>query len=155
MRTEKLLLNIPLFILFIALACFPVTAADIAGKIRGVVTDQSGAGVVGATVIARNAETSVETRVTTAEGGSYSTITDLSRLEKEYRAVRENGYATDREEAVAGAFCIGAPVRDHTGEVVAAVSVSMMVARVAMADEPRLINIVTQTASKISAALGG
>lgn len=82
------------------------------------------------------------------------TITDLPRLEKEYQAIRENGYATDREEAVEGAFCIGAPIRDHTGEVIAAVSVSMMAARVVVGDEPRLINIVKQAALKMSEALG-
>ncbi len=83
-----------------------------------------------------------------------NTITDLARLEKEFETIRAEGFAADREEAVVGAFCIGAPVRDHTGRVVAAISISMMAARVALSEERRLIHLVKQAAARISEALG-
>jgi IclR family transcriptional regulator, KDG regulon repressor len=82
------------------------------------------------------------------------TITDASRLEKELEAVRAQGYAVDREEAVEGACCIGAPVRDHTGAVAAALSVSMMAGRFYRCPEAQLAAIVRAAAARFSAALG-
>jgi hypothetical protein len=50
----------------------PAKAVDIAGKIKGTVTDQSGGVVPAAMVIARNSETGVETKVTSGSDGTYS-----------------------------------------------------------------------------------
>ena len=47
-------------------------AADIAGKIKGTVTDTSGAAVAGAGIIARNDKTNVETRLVSGVDGVYS-----------------------------------------------------------------------------------
>lgn len=82
------------------------------------------------------------------------TITDIAKFEREIDAVRSQGYALDREESVAGAFCIAAPVRSHNGEVVASISVSMMAAHLAATEEPRLIAAVRAAAASISAGLG-
>jgi DNA-binding IclR family transcriptional regulator len=82
------------------------------------------------------------------------TITNIDELKREFEAVRSQGYALDREEAAIGACCIAAPVRDHRGEVVAAVSVSIMASRSASSDESRLIAAVQATAANISALLG-
>jgi len=53
-----------------------------------------------------------------------NTITSAKRLIKELRAIRERGYALDREERERGVCCVAAPVSNHTGEVVAAISVA-------------------------------
>ena len=82
------------------------------------------------------------------------TITSVAELERELHRVREAGYAVDREEGVEGACCIGAPVRSHTGCVVAAVSVSMMKVRLARLREAEVIALVKSAAGKISGALG-
>ncbi len=82
------------------------------------------------------------------------TITDLTQLEREFERIRSRGYAVDREEAVEGACCVAAPVRDHAGEVIAAVSVSMMSGRFNRRTESELASVVKATAGKISAALG-
>jgi DNA-binding IclR family transcriptional regulator len=37
---------------------------------------------------------------------------------------RERGYSVDEQEAVLGVWCVGAPLRDHTGRSVAAISLS-------------------------------
>ena len=54
-----------------------------------------------------------------------NTITTLDELFTELEAVRERGYAYDIEEAVPELCCVAAPIRDHTGEVIAAMSLSV------------------------------
>jgi DNA-binding IclR family transcriptional regulator len=51
-------------------------------------------------------------------------ITDPDQLLADLAETRRRGYSTDRQEAVLGVWCVGAPVRDHTGRVAAAISVS-------------------------------
>jgi IclR family acetate operon transcriptional repressor len=53
-----------------------------------------------------------------------NTIVGPDELLEDLRRTRERGYATDEQEAVLGVCCVGAPVRDHTGRLVAAVSLS-------------------------------
>lgn len=50
------------------------------------------------------------------------TITSAKRLRKELRAIRERGYGLDEQEHEIGVRCIAAPVRNHAGQVVAAIS---------------------------------
>lgn len=52
-----------------------------------------------------------------------NTIVDPAVLRKDLAAVRARGYAIDDEESDLGMRCIAAPVRDHTGNVIAATSV--------------------------------
>ena len=52
------------------------------------------------------------------------TITSAKRLMKDLRGIRERGYGLDLEEREKGVSCIAAPVRNHTGDVVAAISVA-------------------------------
>jgi DNA-binding IclR family transcriptional regulator len=52
------------------------------------------------------------------------TITSGARLLKELQAIRERGYGLDEEEREKGVCCVAAPVRNHTGDVVAAISVA-------------------------------
>lgn len=51
-------------------------------------------------------------------------FTQLEELLDDLAQTRERGYSIDRQEAVVGVWCVGAPVRDHTGRSVAAISVS-------------------------------
>jgi IclR family transcriptional regulator, KDG regulon repressor len=83
-----------------------------------------------------------------------NTITDPEKLRSEFENIRSQGYAVDREEALEGACCLGAPVRDHRGDVVAAVSISMLAFRMDHSGEQRLVGAVKETAARISAALG-
>jgi IclR family acetate operon transcriptional repressor len=52
------------------------------------------------------------------------TIVDAAELLEDLRGTRERGFAMDLEEAVLGVCCVGAPVRDHTGRLAAAISLS-------------------------------
>ncbi len=52
------------------------------------------------------------------------TITNQEELEQELDKVREQGFALDREENEKDVRCISAPIRNHQGKVIAALSIS-------------------------------
>jgi DNA-binding IclR family transcriptional regulator len=52
------------------------------------------------------------------------TIVDRDELIAELRRTRERGYATDEHEVVLGVCCVGAPIRDHTGQLIGGISLS-------------------------------
>jgi len=82
------------------------------------------------------------------------TIVSVEELERELEAVRDRGYGVDREEAVEGACCIAAPVRDHTGAVVAAISASMMASHFYRWNEGQLASTLKTAAGRFSTSLG-
>lgn len=55
---------------------------------------------------------------------TQKTITEWPALIEALRHVRRNGYAMDDEEYQPGVICVGAPIRDHNGAVVGAISAS-------------------------------
>lgn len=55
---------------------------------------------------------------------THRTIVDPERLVARVRQVRDEGIAVDDEERGIGIRCIAAPIRDHRGDTVAAVSVA-------------------------------
>jgi IclR family acetate operon transcriptional repressor len=70
------------------------------------------------------------------------------------RTVRRQGFAVDDEEFQPGVYCVGAPVRDHTGKVVASISVSMPVMRVTKDRIEEIIRLAKQASLRISERLG-
>lgn len=83
-----------------------------------------------------------------------NTITDEKRLFDEIKKIRELGYSIDDVEHEEGVRCVGAPIRDHTGRVVASISVSGPTQRVTKSKVPQLAKIVMATAEEISSRLG-
>jgi DNA-binding IclR family transcriptional regulator len=81
------------------------------------------------------------------------TITDLFLLWEELATVRLRGYAVDREEVEEGLMCVGAPIRDYTGQTVAAVSMAGPLTRM-QPHEERYGRRIAATALEISQALG-
>jgi DNA-binding IclR family transcriptional regulator len=53
-----------------------------------------------------------------------NTMTEPEALRAELSRIRERGYATDDEELTPGTKCVGAPIRNASGTVFAAISVS-------------------------------
>jgi DNA-binding IclR family transcriptional regulator len=82
-----------------------------------------------------------------------NTIGDLATLRTEVERVRVTGVAHDREEIVPGLSCVAAPVRDETGAVIAAISISVPTYRIS-GDEPRYERMIVECAQRISRRLG-
>ncbi|MDR0655190.1 MAG: IclR family transcriptional regulator, partial [Treponema sp.] len=57
------------------------------------------------------------------------TITQMDALKKEIAKIKRQGYAVDDEECEEGVRCLAVPIRDYTGKVVAALSISAPVTR--------------------------
>ena len=86
---------------------------------------------------------------------SDRTITRLDELLEHLQEVRRQGYAFDLGEHEPEIRCIAAPVRDFSGKVVAAISVSGTAHRLnPVTMNSALINKVRETARAISARLG-
>lgn len=84
---------------------------------------------------------------------AYS-IDSYDRLDAELRIVREQGYAVDRQERNLGSACVAAPVRDHTGEVVAALSVSGSLEEIGGDQEQTITAAVLKYAARASQKIG-
>src|SRR5690349_19953954 len=78
------------------------------------------------------------------------TITTMTRLLADLERVKDEGYAVDDEENSLGARCLGAPVLEVTGNVVAALGASGTLTQVDEASIPRLAEAVKETARRIS-----
>ncbi len=87
-------------------------------------------------------------------GFTPNTITDATQLDAELAAIRERGYAIDNEEYDEGLRCIGAPVWDHTGRVVAAIGIGGPVTRVTPLRVDELAEVVMAAARGLSRRLG-
>lgn len=98
--------------------------------------------------LARLAELGALVRYTEA------TITDPVALAAHLRETRERGWSLDEGEHQPGLRCVGAPIRDASGRVFAAVSVSAPARELTPARVPNAVKIVRHAASGISAALG-
>lgn len=81
------------------------------------------------------------------------TITTMTRLFAELERVKDEGYAIDDEENSLGARCLGAPVFDVAGNVIAALGASGTLTQVDEASMPRLAEAVKETARRISRQL--
>ncbi len=84
-----------------------------------------------------------------------ATLVSADAIEAELAAVRQSGYARDREESAAGEYCFAAPIRDAGGQVTAAVSVSLAAHRLTSRVEVLVPDAVQRAAGRISDAVQG
>lgn len=82
-----------------------------------------------------------------------ATITDKDQLRKEFALIRKQGYATEKEELSLHRECISAPIRDMTGEVIAAVSFAGNTEQMQKNFQALLENII-MLGNEISEAIG-
>jgi len=85
------------------------------------------------------------------ERATSFSITDRDELLADLARTRVRGYAVDQQEALPGVWCVGAPVRDHTGRSIAAISLSTIKD---FFDPERTGPQVTAAAVEISRAMG-
>jgi DNA-binding IclR family transcriptional regulator len=83
----------------------------------------------------------------------YSLVT-REELERDRREIRERGYSVGWEDVSLHACALGAPVRDASGKVVAAVSVSGIVQRFSAERLPTLIRKIMEVGEELSVRLG-
>jgi DNA-binding IclR family transcriptional regulator len=82
------------------------------------------------------------------------TIIDGALLRDHLAKVREQGYATDMGEHEVDVRCIAAPVRDHSGKTIAAISVAGPAQRMEVQMRRGLIKDVVAAANRICRELG-
>jgi IclR family KDG regulon transcriptional repressor len=83
-----------------------------------------------------------------------NTITDPDQLRKELLKVRKDGYCISSEEFIDGVNTIGAPIRDYTGKVIAAITVVGPVQRINQRSIQQYVRKMMDAANEISEALG-
>lgn len=83
-----------------------------------------------------------------------ATVVDPRELRTLLVQIRERGYHISRADLDEGAFSIAAPVRDHRGEVVAALSIAGPMSRLNEERSSMYLDLVRDYASRISRALG-
>ena len=88
------------------------------------------------------------------EAFTRKTITSASRFKQELRSIQKLGYAVDNEEREPGLRCIGAPLWDSSGSVIAAISIAGPIFRIGDDRVNDLAGIVMKIAARISASLG-
>jgi IclR family KDG regulon transcriptional repressor len=83
-----------------------------------------------------------------------NTVTDVATLLKELDQVAARGYATDNEESTPDIRCVGSPVRDDRGQVVAAISIAVPARRMGGTRQRDLAALVVDAATSLSRRLG-
>ncbi len=83
-----------------------------------------------------------------------NTITEPNVLREHLCLVREQGYALDVGEIETGLICAAAPVKNHSGDVIAAISLSGPEARISSEIIPEISKKVVETGKSISRQFG-
>jgi DNA-binding IclR family transcriptional regulator len=82
------------------------------------------------------------------------TIISKQKLIEELKAIREQGYSLDHREIEQEVECIGAPIRDHLGNVIAALSISGPERKINTPMERQYVNQVMGAAAIVSSKMG-
>jgi DNA-binding IclR family transcriptional regulator len=82
------------------------------------------------------------------------TITSKQKLVEELRGIRKQGYALDRREIEEDVECMGVPIRNHIGDVIAALSISGPKKKIGTSLEKQYVSWVMEAAAMISSKMG-
>jgi len=85
---------------------------------------------------------------------TVNTITDLEYMLSHLEKVRLQGYAINAEELAEGMRAIAAPVFNHTGKAIAALSISGPTSRLTLERIGRLVTVLKEACESISERLG-
>jgi IclR family KDG regulon transcriptional repressor len=111
---------------------------------------------VGKALLAHLPEEKLESYLTHTplRGFTRNTITSPIELKRHFQQIRTQGYAIDNQEIDEGLRCVGAPIRDHSGKVVAAISIAGSATRITKRNVREMASYVIATAESISRQLG-
>ncbi|MBO8185620.1 IclR family transcriptional regulator [Streptomyces spirodelae] len=83
-----------------------------------------------------------------------NSITDVARLREELARTAERGFAVEESESNPDVSCVAAPVRDRSGRVVAALSISVPLIRWSEERRAELAELAQRGAGRLSERLG-
>lgn len=83
-----------------------------------------------------------------------NTITSRDALYQQFETIRCQGYSLDNEELEEGIRAIAAPIRNHTGEIIAAISIPGPINRMTDDRISQIIPELIDSAQKISRRMG-
>ncbi|MCW0214868.1 MAG: IclR family transcriptional regulator [Pseudonocardia sp.] len=75
-------------------------------------------------------------------------------LREQVRLIRRDGYATSHDDVELGVKALSVPVRDHLGDVVAALSLSGLAAHLPESEQDRHLGLMRSAAAQASRAMG-
>ncbi|MBI2940027.1 MAG: IclR family transcriptional regulator [Chloroflexi bacterium] len=111
---------------------------------------------MGKVILAHQPDGVVE-QVVTAKGLrrlTVHTIVDPVAFREHLKRVRAQGWAINAEEEELGFGCVAAPIWNHRGEVIAALSIAAPMGRLAGASRDRLVQLAVAGGQEISESLG-
>lgn len=110
----------------------------------------------GSTVLLAHAPKAIREAVLAGPLEAYTdkTVTDPAQLRKVLADVRDRGWHHADEDVDPGAFALSVPLRDYSGEVVAALSVAGPCSRLDDDVAQRHLNVLREAAATISRELG-
>ena len=82
------------------------------------------------------------------------TVATVAELKEQLAVIRRHGFALDNEELELGLRCIAAPIIDHSGSVVAALTIAGAASRLTMAKIDSYVAKIKACAAKISTEFG-
>jgi IclR family transcriptional regulator, KDG regulon repressor len=82
------------------------------------------------------------------------TITNPDQLRKDLQKVKKDGYCISIEEFIEGVNTVGAPIRDYTGQVIAAITIVAPAQRMHERNIQQYVKKVVDAAQTISQAMG-
>jgi DNA-binding IclR family transcriptional regulator len=82
------------------------------------------------------------------------TLIEPEDLERDGIEIRTRGYSLSKEDVTLHACALGAPVRDHTGTVIAAISISAIVQRFSTEELPYLAETIVNAGQELSRRMG-
>lgn len=111
---------------------------------------------VGKAILAHLSEEELQAYLAQTELKAFTkkTLVAPADLKKDLRLTRSRGYSVDNEEITENTRCIGAPIRDHSGQVIAAISIAGPSFRITKEKVPLLAAFVMEAADAISMRAG-
>lgn len=83
-----------------------------------------------------------------------NTLTSKKKLVEEMKGIRKQGYSLDRREYEEDVECIAAPIRDHQGNAIAALSISGPQKKINTPQEKYFVSQVMKAATLVSRKMG-